>query len=124
MTLTPTVKDSAGKIAVARGSLLRFPLALQAVAEVSTFGCRKYNAPLGDMGYLRVTDGYASYTDAIVRHLLDEQREVRNPQDGNVLHAAQVAWNALARLEILLAGTDPNAPKLGPVLPVDDDIQV
>ena len=99
MSLEKTKLDT-GKVPVARGALVRFPLALEAVAKVSKFGAKKYSAPIGSMGYLEVEDAFGRYTDALGRHLLKEQTEGPiNDQDGGVLHAAQVAWCALARLE-------------------------
>jgi hypothetical protein len=45
---------------------------------------------------------YKANTDALVRHLLDEKTEgLFNKKDGNLLHAAQVAFRALSRLEVL-----------------------
>jgi hypothetical protein len=37
----------------------------------------------------------------MMRHLLQEPYTVRD-EDSGLLHAAQVAWNALARLELKL----------------------
>jgi hypothetical protein len=96
------------KIPVMRGAFLRFPLAMRQVARVSHVGCIKYNAPEGDMDYLAVPDGVGVFSDADGRHLLDEvldgpvnvERGGNLPKEGMaVLHAAQHAWNALARLE-------------------------
>jgi hypothetical protein len=77
-----------------------FAQALQAVSEVGTLGANKYS----DNGWMSVTDGQNRYTDAMMRHLFKELAgEVIDPDLG-VQHAAQVAWNALARLELLLRG--------------------
>lgn len=96
-------KLDAGKVPIMHGAWLRFPLALEAVAKVSVFGAKKYKSPVGDMGYLEVEDGYRKYTEALGRHLKDEALEgFVNDKDGGVLHPAQAAWNALARLEKLL----------------------
>ena len=74
-----------------------FPLALLEVAKVSTFGAGKYS----EHGWLSVPDGVKRYTAAMDRHRLqgactdfDDQSEL--------LHAAHLAWNALARLELML----------------------
>ena len=91
------------KVPVARGVFMRFPLAIEAIAKVSKFGSIKYNSPLESLGYLKVPDAFLTYTDALSRHLLKERTEGPiNDQDGGVLHAAQVAWCALARLEAYL----------------------
>lgn len=75
-----------------------FALALKAVGEVGTLGANKYSAH----GWITVEDGHARYTDAMFRHLFAElSGEALDPELG-VLHAAQVAWNALARLDLAL----------------------
>lgn len=77
--------------------LLDFGLALSAVGEVSTHGARKYSRG----GWQAVPDGANRYTAAMLRHLLAEGREKYDEGSG-LAHAAQVAWNALARLELML----------------------
>lgn len=77
--------------------LLMFGAALRAVAEVGTFGAIKYTRG----GWQGVPDGINRYTDALLRHLLTEQYE-QYDSDLPVMHAAQVAWNALARLELMI----------------------
>jgi hypothetical protein len=77
--------------------LLMFGKALRAVSEVGTFGAVKYTRG----GWQDVPDGENRYTAALLRHLLKEHYEEFD-QDLPVLHAAQVTWNALARLELIL----------------------
>jgi hypothetical protein len=101
----PGAKLDAGKPMV--GLMLRgFPRALRAVAQVTTYGAQKYSPN----GWQFVPDGEARYTDAMGRHLLLETEE--GPYDGESgqLHAAMVAWNALARLELLIRGGDECQP--------------
>jgi hypothetical protein len=78
--------------------LLNFAHALQAVAEIGTFGARKYS----DNGWKQVPAGIDRYTDALLRHLLAEGTGEYLDQDSGLLHAAHCAWNALARLELML----------------------
>lgn len=92
-------KYDAGKEKV-RLILHGMPRAVIAVAEVATFGAAKYAE--GD--WLLLRDGVNRYTDALMRHLLREGVEERD-EDSGLLHAAQVAWNALARLELMLPPT-------------------
>lgn len=94
---TPGAKLDAGK---PRMSLVidGFPRALLAVGVVATAGAAKYS----DHGWLSVKDGFARYTDALNRHILDESIDGEIDPETGLNHAAQVAWNALARLEILL----------------------
>ena len=93
----PGAKCDAGKPRVGL-VLADFDLALNAVAIVGTHGAEKYT----DRGWLTVPNGIARYTDAMLRHWLAEQRGVQNPDWDDVTHAAQTAWNALARLQLIL----------------------
>lgn len=78
--------------------LLDFARALEEVGKVGTFGANKYTAH----GWCSVLGGEERYTDALFRHLMAEGRgEIIDP-DSQMLHAAQVAWNALARLTYIL----------------------
>ena len=92
------IKYDGGKAPVYRGAVSYFPLAIIAVAEVSAFGASKY----AWNGWRGVDDGYNRYSDAMVRHLTYEATgEILDPDSG-LLHAAHTAWNALARLELLI----------------------
>lgn len=100
---TPGAKMDAGKPPVLQGVLDYFPLAVEAVANVSAAGAEKYTWK----GWEKVPDGINRYGNAMVRHLTKESYEGRYDSEFasrgiDVLHAAQVAWNALARLELLL----------------------
>lgn len=75
-----------------------FSRALQAVGEVGTFGAKKYT----DHGWARVPDGIERYTDAMLRHMMKEAEGEWLDSDSGLTHAAAVAWNSLARLELLL----------------------
>lgn len=95
----PGAKLDAGKIQM--GLVMNgFPRALMAVGEVATFGAKKYSPN----GWMKVENGVTRYTDAMYRHALTEPMEAVDPQTG-LLHAAHVAWNALARLELMIQGT-------------------
>lgn len=92
------IKYDGGKAPVYRGAVSYFPRAISAVAGISAFGASKY----AWKGWERVDDGFNRYSDAMVRHLTYEGKgEVLDPDSG-LLHAAHVAWNALARLELLI----------------------
>lgn len=75
-----------------------FSRALQAVGEVGTYGATKYS----DNGWMQVPDGVDRYTDAMYRHLMKEAAGEQLDKDTELLHAAHAAWNALARLELML----------------------
>lgn len=96
------VKYDGGKAPIFRGAISYFPRAIEAVAAVSSFGATKY----AWKGWDNVADGFNRYSDAMVRHLANEGKgEVLDP-DSRFLHAAHTAWNALARLELLLRDTE------------------
>lgn len=95
---TGAIKYDGGKSPIYRGGLAYFPKAISAVAAVSGFGASKYSWN----GWRGVPDGYNRYSDALVRHLGYEAEGESVDPDSGLLHAAHAAWNALARLEILL----------------------
>jgi len=102
------IKYDGGKAPIYRGGLGYFPRAISAVSAVSGFGASKY----AWNGWQGVSDGYNRYSDALVRHLGYEAEGEVVDNDSGLLHAAHAAWNALARLELLLRkeqGLDPSA---------------
>jgi hypothetical protein len=94
----PGAKMDAGKAPVLRGSLQYFPRAIKYLAQISEIGARKYSWK----GWEKVPDGITRYGDALVRHLLAEETDGPIDADTQCLHAGQVAWNAMARLELIL----------------------
>lgn len=95
----PGAKLDAGKVEL--GLILNgMPRALLQVARVATYGANKYTRD----GWLSVPDGPRRYTDAMYRHLNAEARGEIHDADTQLEHAAHAAWNALARLELLLRG--------------------
>jgi hypothetical protein len=97
----PGAKLDAGKAPVHQGVMVYFPRAILEVARVSAHGARKYTWN----GWRSVEGGIIRYSDAMERHIVKEQIEGPIDKDSGpdeLLHAAQVAWNALARLELML----------------------
>ncbi len=92
------IKYDGGKSKVFQGALDYFPRALEAVADISAFGASKY----AWKGWESVDDGWNRYSNAMVRHITKESYEGSRDADSGLLHAAHCAWNALARLEMLL----------------------
>lgn len=93
------VKFDGGKSEVAQGVLEYFPRAMLEVANVSSYGARKYDWN----GWQTVPDGYNRYSNAHGRHelLKGVEGDYDTGEGGSgLIHDAQVAWNALARLEI------------------------
>lgn len=75
-----------------------FARALTAVVEVGTFGAHKYSRS----GWIHVPDGINRYGEAKQRHWLKEKAGEAYDPDSGLLHAAHEAWNALARLDLIL----------------------
>lgn len=94
----PGSKLDAGKSPVMQGVLQYFPRALLEIGRVSKRGADKYSWK----GWESVPDGIVRYGDALSRHIICESIEGPYDKDTGLLHAAQSAWNALARLELIL----------------------
>lgn len=93
----PGAKLDAGKNRM--GLVMRgFARALYEVGSVATIGAEKYTVD----GWMQVPNGIERYTDAMYRHLLAESMGDSQDADTDLLHAAHAAWNALARLELML----------------------
>lgn len=90
-----------------------FARSLLEVAKVGTHGATKYSPN----GWMSVDDAINRYSDAMMRHYLKEKLE--GPVDLDefeehgvkLLHAAQLAWNALARLHFIVESLQ--TPKKG-----------
>ena len=92
----PGAKLDAGKVEV--GLIFNdMPRALLAVAEIGTYGRHKYTKG----GWVHVEEGVERYTNAMDRHRLKESIE-NVDQETKMLHATHLAWNALARLELMI----------------------
>ena len=89
------MKFDAGKL-MAGLMVSDFANALLAVSEVTTFGAKKY-AP---RSWMTVPNARDRYNDALHRHLLMAAAGEKQDQESKLLHAAHVAWNALALLEL------------------------
>lgn len=87
-------KLDSGKVLA--GVLSDFGYALQAVAEVGSYGARKYTRH----GWEEVPDGGQRYFDAKWRHLLSRHESEFDIESG-LRHLAHEAWNTLAELELI-----------------------
>lgn len=92
-----------------------FSRALQEVGEVGTVGAEKYT----DNGWISVPNGIDRYTDAMYRHLFAESNGELVDEQTGLHHAAHAAWNALARLDLILRQQAEPFPELL-TLPVQD----
>lgn len=94
----PGAKLDSGKSPLRRGLLEYFPRACLAVARVSAFGASKY----AWRGWESVPEGISRYGDAELRHAAYAVMEGPYDKDSGELHASHEAWNALARLELII----------------------
>ena len=123
--MTTQETDSSGKLPHEPGSKLDhgkvrpglvlgdFTNALYEVSRVGTRGAEKYT----EHGWLSVDRGVDRYSDAMFRHLMAAQRGEKydsSPGGTGCLHLAQVAWNALAVLELVLRSS-PESLREAPV---------
>lgn len=76
------------------------PNALLALGEIMTWAVESKGYVEGD--FLNVPDAKSKYRGALYRHDLKEMLGQMTDEESGKLHAAHTAWNALARLEILL----------------------
>ena len=116
-----------GEKVMAELTLDGFSRALLAVAEVSTYGAKKYS--IG--GWQHVEDGQTRYRRAGDRHRLARGHETVDP-DSRLLHLAHEAWNRLAELELMLrqrpaeatspAGRHTGAPDAAPEQAATEEI--
>ena len=95
-------KLDAGKCLTFQGLVEYFPLALKAVAEVSTFGANKYTVG----GWRLVPNGQKRYADAEMRHKLARASGELYDVESKLLHQTHEVWNALAALELYLTSTE------------------
>lgn len=86
-----------GEKVMAELTLDGFSRALLAVAEVSTYGAKKYSPG----GWQHVEDGQTRYRRAGDRHRLARGHEPYDLESG-LLHLAHEVWNRLAELELML----------------------
>lgn len=115
----PGTKGDLGKSPVTRGCLHYFPRALKAVAGLSCIGAEKYSWK----GWETVPDGINRYGDAVGRHELAIEGDYsRRDPDTGVLEATAVAWNALARLELVLR--EKEKTNVADLVPVDSSSNV
>jgi hypothetical protein len=109
-------KVDAGKIDITL--LQQFGRALHEVCRVGDYGQNKYTRG----GFLGVSDGPRRYTRAMLDHWFKEFTEKYDSDPyydtdkgrawkGKIRHDAQVAWNALARLELMLIEEEKDGSK-------------
>ena len=96
-------KAKANKPKTWAGVMRRFPLALAYVSKLSQYGAFKYGVKVGEIAEHVLEDKYEGLSEGVARHLLAETEPGQhNEEDGGMLHAGNLAWNALARLQVYL----------------------
>lgn len=95
---TGAVKYDAGKSPIFKGCLSYFPRAMEGVATVSAFGATKY----AWRGWVNVPNGLDRYSDALVRHLVNESKGEILDSESGLPHHLHALWNAAARSELML----------------------
>lgn len=96
-TLFPTIQSSKEEYPVWDGLMAYFPAALAEVAHVSYVGSRQHQP---DLPTQWTRNKSTNHKDKILRHLLEG--DVSELDTDGTLHAAKVAWRALANLQIIL----------------------
>ncbi|MGQ9570674.1 MAG: dATP/dGTP diphosphohydrolase domain-containing protein [Thermodesulfovibrionales bacterium] len=91
-------RDGEGEMKL-RWDLLPFD-ALEELVKVYTFGSKKYGDRNWEKGIV-----YSKIVGALLRHLTARLKGIIvNKEDGNVLHSAQIVWNAIALLTYDIRG--------------------
>lgn len=96
----PADAQKAAKVPVWQGVFAYFSNALLAVGAISKFGSVKHNE--GKMPTKWRDYPITTYQDANARHITEEAKGDLYDSESKMLHAGHAAWNALARLELLL----------------------
>lgn len=96
-------KSDKNKPEIFGGVIKYFPRALEEISKVSAYGATKYEWD----SWKKVHNAYERYTNALLRHIIklitEGEYDKESLSDGvEILHDAQIAWNALARLELYL----------------------
>jgi len=94
--LSSGIKYDDGKPRIAE-MLVDFKGPLLELCKVWEFGANKYSKS----NWKEVDNGIDRYTNAMLRHLLAEEDSMVD-DESNLLHAAHIAFNALARLYFIV----------------------
>jgi hypothetical protein len=77
-----------------------FSKAIEQIGIAGTQGAKKYSMD----NFYQVPDAVNRYTNAMYRHLNAEAQGEEIDKESGLLHATHTAWNAIARLELILRG--------------------
>ena len=98
--VTKADQQKQSKVPVWQGVFSYFSNALSAVGAISKFGAVKHNG--GKLPTKWRDYSLEVYSDALARHIIEENEAGLYDSESGMLHAGHAAWNALARLEKLL----------------------
>jgi hypothetical protein len=99
-------KYDSDKLPIYQGFIKYFPRAIAAVTAVSLAGANKYAGGKFPTKWRDIPEWSVRLPDAQMRHMLEEAKGNLIDDETKCLHLAQQAWNALARLELLLVNTE------------------
>ncbi len=77
--------------------IVDFAPELEELCKVWTFGANKYSKS----NWKLLDNGKERYSNALIRHLIAEDNNLYD-EESNLLHAAHIAFNALARIHFIL----------------------
>ncbi|MCQ2574534.1 MAG: DUF5664 domain-containing protein [Alphaproteobacteria bacterium] len=90
------IKYDNGKRRIAE-TIIDFKDSIEALTDVWTYGANKY----AKSNWKQLDNAIDRYTNAMLRHLLAEDTN-RYDDETKLLHAAHIAFNALARLHFII----------------------
>lgn len=79
--------------------IVDFAPEIEELCKVWEFGANKYSKS----NWKLVENGYDRYSNALIRHLIAEDKDYYD-DESKLLHAAHIAFNALARMHFILQG--------------------
>lgn len=93
---TEGIKYDNGKLRLAE-MIVDFRVPLEELCKVWEFGADKYEKS----NWKKLDNGIDRYSNALMRHLIAEDICIYD-NESNLLHAAHIAFNALARLHFII----------------------
>ena len=112
MTKEGTKYDN-GKLRLAE-MIIDFKIPMEELCKVWEFGANKYEKS----NWKKLQNPVDRYTNAMLRHLLAEETNLVD-DESKLLHAAHIAFNALARLYFIVRNKDVDTSKVVTQDPLD-----
>lgn len=103
-----------GKLRLAE-MIIDFKIPMEELCKVWEFGANKYEKS----NWKKLENPIDRYTNALLRHLLAEEANLVD-DESKILHAAHIAFNALARLHFIAKNRYVNTDiKPGAIIPLE-----